>query len=459
MTSSEPLYLGIDVGTQGVRALAVDAQGRVVARGHHTLAPLGSDGPQEQDPEAWWHGVIEVLGALGAARRRVRALAVSCTSGTVCVLDDQGSPLRPALLYSDSRAVTTWDADASWAVSKLAWLAAEAPVVLERANLVTSPGGYIAGRFLGCSAPIDETQALKFGFDPEARAWVPGPVHRGQLPDVVCMGTTLGSIHPAAARATGLERDVEIVAGLTDGVAAQLACGAAPGRWVTSIGSTIVWKTVSDHRVVAMDHGVYSHRGPGSWWFPGAASNAGARILSTWATPDQLDDMADQVVVTPSTPAAYPSVVRGERFPFTDPDFEPFGVDAPTPADRYAAELLGTAFVERWGCEQLVDDGCAPPSSIATAGGATRAAVWTQLRADVLQLPVDLPAEPSSAFGAATVASAAAFGDVPAAVAQLVRHRSRIHPDPRGADAWTEAYRGFRSRCDQQRRSPVERHR
>ncbi|MCD9622411.1 FGGY-family carbohydrate kinase [Rhabdothermincola salaria] len=457
MTSAEPLYLGIDVGTQGVRTVAVDVAGRVLARGHHPLEPVPGAGPQEQDPETWWHAVVQALEALGGARRRVRALAVACTSGTVCVLDGDGAPVRPALLYSDPRAVPTPGADASWAVSKLAWLAAETPAVLEVAREITSPGGYLAGRFLGRSAPIDQTQALKFGFEPESWTWGLMPVAADLLPDVVPTGSSLGSIDPAVATATGLDPDVEIVVGLTDGVAGQLACGAGPGRWVTVIGSTMVWKTVAEHPVTAMDHGVYSHRGPGSWWLPGAAANAGARILSTWATPEQLDDLAASVRITPSTPAAYPSVVVGERFPFADPCFEPFGVEAATPDDRYAAEVLGAAFVERWGCEQLVADGCAPPSAIAAAGGAVRSEVWTQLRADVLQLPLDLPVEPSSAFGAAIVAAGSAHGGVVGAVGEMVRHRARVDPDPRWADAWTVAYERFRERCHERRRSLRER--
>jgi sugar (pentulose or hexulose) kinase len=445
-----PLHLGVDIGTQGARAVLVTTDGEVISRGSHPLTVPSSDAVQEQRPADWWEALVHAVRALGPARKRVVSMAISCTSGSVCALDAEGEGVGPGLLYADRRAIISPGNDASWAVAKIAWMASECADIAARAAHYTSPGGYIATRLLGRLAPIDVTQALKFGFDPEGDAWGPLPVPTELLPLVVPTGSVLGPIEPAAAADTGLPADVLIVAGATDGVAGQFACRPAPDRWATAIGSTIVWKAMSSVRLEVADSGIYSHRGPDGWWLPGAASNAGARILSTWATEEDLRTFGTTSTITPEVIATYPGVVRGERFPFADPGFEPRAVSVPSPpspADRYAAEVLGIAFVERWGCEALVQHGCPLPATLATTGGVVASPVLMQLRSDVLQLPIEIPAEASSAFGAAVIAAAPIHGGVLASADAMVHLAGTIDPDPSTADRWTHAFGEFRSRC------------
>lgn len=445
--SSGPLHLGIDIGTQGVRVVLATSGGEVVGQGAHALAVPGSGPVQEQDPQDWWEGVVAAVQGLGDQRAGVTSLSISCTSGSVCAVDARGVAVGPGLLYADRRGISTEGTDASWAAAKLGWLADERPDVVARAAQFTSPGGYVATRLIGCSAPIDVTQALKFGYDPEREDWGDLAVLSASLPAVVATGQPLGRLAPAAAEATGLPESVVVMAGATDGVAGQLACRPSPTRWAIAIGSTIVWKAVSATRIDALDQGVYSHRGPDGWWLPGAASNAGARVLSTWAAPADLERLDGTVEVTASTPAAYPSPIRGERFPFVDPDFVPWPASESAGPARYAAEVLGVAFVERWGCEALVERGCDAPTAIATTGGAVASSTWTQLRADVMQVPIEVPAEASSAFGAAVIAAGEAHGGVLAASDAMVRIARRVEPDRRAAERWTSPYRRFQERC------------
>lgn len=449
----QSLHLGVDIGTQGARALAVTVDGTVRARGECAL-PVPEPGPlQEQRPEEWWQALVGAVRALGEARDDIVSMAVSCTSGSVCALDASGNAVGPGLLYADRRAVVTDGADASWAVAKIAWLVGEGASLVPGASSFTSPGGYVASRLMGIAAPIDVTQALKFGFDPAQRRWGALPVGADQLPEVVDTGRPIGVIAGDAAAATGLPRGVVVVAGVTDGVAGHLACAPTPQRWAVAIGSTIVWKAMSDHRIDVPGAGIYSHRGPGEWWFPGAASNAGARVLSTWADPLRVAELANRLAVTPDIEAVYPCVVPGERFPFVDPDFQPVPFDGRSETDRFAAEVLGLAFVERWGCDELVDHGCVPPTSIATTGGVAASESMTRLRADVLQLPIEVPAEPSSAFGAAIVATAPTHGGVLDAARAMVDISRRIEPST--DDRWTPALQRFRERIIHARKETV----
>jgi len=441
------LHLGIDVGTQGVRALLVDEAGAVVARSARPLIVPAPGPEQEQAPSDWWDALCAAVVGLGSARAGVGSLAISCTSGSVCEVDALGRALGPGLLYADRRAVTAPGRDASWAVAKIAWLERERPSGAAGPTGFTSPGGFLASALLGRPAGIDVTQALKFGFDPAAGEWRDPPVDPGRLPQVVETGAVLGPVGRSVAADLGLPASAVVVAGATDGVAAQLACRPAPDRWAVSIGSTIVWKAVATERIDAPGLGVYSHRGPGDWWFPGAASSAGARVLASWATPEELTALDRTVTVTPESEVAYPGDGVGERFPFVDPAFRPWAPPAPDGPVRYAAEVLGVALVERWGIEVLVGAGCAAPGVIVTTGGATAAAGWMRLRAEVLGVPVEVPAEPSAAYGAAVIAASPHHGGTIAASAAMVRTADRIDPGPgRGAE-WLDVSERFRARC------------
>lgn len=397
----------------------------------------------------WWDAVVSVVQDLGPRRRHARALAMSCTSGSLCAVDDHGEPVGQGLLYADARASVLDGTDSSWAIAKIAWLAGTRPDLVERAPLFTSPGGFITGRLLRDRAPIDVTQGLKFGHDPATGWRSPYPVPIDLLPAIVPTGTRIGSIDPAMAALLGLPSNLELVAGATDGISGQIACRPAPERWATSIGSTIVWKVMSRTRIDT--GGIYSHGGPDGWWFPGAASNAGARVLSSWASPAELDRFGRAIEITPAVEAVYPIVGKGERFPFADADFASWSVTGCAPGDRYAGEVLGIALVERWGCDVLVEQGCERPETIATTGGVAVSDSFTRLRCDVLQRPIEVPVEPSSAFGAAVVAAAPSFGGILQASASMVQFARCFEPEPADAGRWDEVYERFRLVCARRR--------
>lgn len=455
--TNAPLFLGLDIGTQGVRALAVSEAGEVIASARQPLVVPAENAPQEQDPASWWNAVVEVVQQLGELRSAVTALAISCTSGSVCMVDAQQNPVGPGLLYADSRGLPFKGKGSSWAIAKIAWLLEHRPDLVDRAATFTSPGGFVATKLLGEPAAIDVTQALKFGFDPSSNEWGILPVDSSMLPRVVSTGVAIGTLCSDAAQALGLSQTTTVVSGATDGVAGQFACRPSPNRWAVALGSTIVWKALSEQRLDDEASGIYSHRGPGTWWLPGAASTAGARILSTWATDAELADYDRLVMFSTDVAAAYPSVVQGERFPFEDPTFTPWPSESANGLDRYASEALGATFVERWGCEVLTAEGCLAPASIATTGGAVSSQSWMQLRADVMQLPIEIPSEPSSAFGAAVIAAAPTLGGVLEAGESMVRFRNIIEPDHTQVARWDDAYASFKQRCLQQQEAHHER--
>lgn len=446
------LLVGIDVGTQGARAVCTTPDGDVVARAGAPLAAPPPGPAQEQDPRDWWEAVATCIRQLGDHRADVAGLAVACTSGTLCALDARFEPVMNALLYSDTRAAGRSSFDTSWAAAKLDWLTAERPDVAEGAALFTSPGGYLTSHLTGELAAIDYSQALKFGYDLKGETWPPGlGVGADRLPPVVSPGTWLGPVRPEVAHELGLVPGVSVYAGLTDGVAAQLACGAvdpASERWVTVVGSTLVWKGAATQPLDDAAAGVYSHRGPRGVWLPGAASNAGGRIVSEWFDEARLPELEARVPDRPPRALVYPSLIVGERFPFRSTTFAPFVVpDGLSVDERYAGCLAGVAFVERWGYDVLRGLGGRSPASVATTGGAVRSRTWLQLRADVLQVPLAVPAEPGSAFGAAIAAGANRYADVLEAAGAMVRWGSRVEPRTEHRDEWSDAHERFKIEC------------
>ena len=225
-----------------------------------------------------------------------------------------------------------------------------------------------------------------------------------------------------------------MIAGMTDGCAAQIAAGALePGDWSSVLGTTLVLKGCSQERIDDRAGGVYSHRSPDGGWLPGGASSSGAGVLPATFPGRDLDALGRRAVAHERTDVlAYPLVSRGERFPFVAEDAEAFMLGAPADDGEHVAALLqGLALVERLCFAQLARLGAPLQGELSLTGGATRNRDWCQLRADALGHPVRLPAQSESAFGMAILAAAAASGERVADVAgRMSRTEVVLGPRP-----------------------------
>jgi sugar (pentulose or hexulose) kinase len=454
------VWLGIDLGTQGVRAVAYDADGHVAGEGATALDSSRAGPRHEQDPGQWWRAVAGATRqALAAAHDPpVRGVAVDSTSGTVLLVDDAGHALTPALMYDDSRAVDlvervnevgggVWAQlgyqrmQASWALPKLLWLLAEHPDA--RNGRLAHQTDVVNRRLVGHAVPTDLASALKTGAHLLEEAWpaevmeelgVPAHV----LPELVRSGTVIGAVCPAAAESTGIPAGTPVVAGTTDGCAAQLGAGAlAVGSWNSVLGTTLVLKGVTAHLVQDPTGAVYSHRSPDGHWLPGGASSTGAGVLTRDFAGRDLDDLGRRAATRePASALAYPLVSDGERFPFVAPGARPFLLGAlDDEADTFAALLQGVAFVERLCFDHLDLLGAPVDGDLVLTGGATRSTYWCQLRADVLGRPVTLVENAQPALGAAVLAASPGRRTAEVA-ARMVRRSVTLEPRAGSADRW-----------------------
>lgn len=411
--ADKTLAIGIDIGTSGARAVAMDADFTIVASGSSRLADFSTD---HRDPMVWWTAVqTALLQALeGIDRMRVRAIAIDGTSGTLLPVRADGAPLAVPMMYNDPvedagilariGKYAPKDSAAHGATSGLAKVLAfqSTPDVFR----IIHQADWLAGHFTGLYDVSDENNALKTGYDPILRIWPDWIAATGArldlLPDVLPAGAPVAGISKDAADAFGLADDVVIVAGTTDGCASFLATGAdQPGAAVSVLGTTLTVKMLSDRPLFAPEYGLYSHR-IGDMWLAGGASNTGGVVLSAHFDNERIAALSAEI--DPATDTGfdyYPLVKDGERFPVNDPAMKPRMSPRPeSDAEFLKAILEGIAGVETLAYQRLVSLGSPALRSIRTVGGGAKNAVWTAIRKR--KMPVSFPAVASEEAAAGT---------------------------------------------------------
>jgi hypothetical protein len=414
------LALGIDVGTSAVRVAAIDQTGCAVAFATSTMpAPL-RDGPRiTQDPAVWVRGLRDAMAQLASTvdLARIGALAVDGTSGTLVAVDEQGRPVAAGSLYNDSADDAAIFAVGRVAPERAAVHGATSPLAraarLQRiagVARIIHQADWIAGQFSGRFDISDESNALKTGYDPVARAWprwiADAGAERDKLPAVVPAGTTVGEVTAEAAGRFGVPTHAVVVVGATDGCAAFLATGASkPGEAVTSLGSTLVLKLASEQPLFAPEYGLYSHR-IGDLWLAGGASNTGGAVLAQFFTPDAIRDISRRIDPGVATGLDYyPLPAPGERFPINDPVLAPRL--SPRPADDAVflqALLEGIANIEALGYQRLAELGGPPLTGVTTVGGGAANECWSRIRGTRLGVSLKMPESNEAAVGVARLA-------------------------------------------------------
>ncbi|MEM8950878.1 MAG: FGGY-family carbohydrate kinase [Pseudomonadota bacterium] len=456
----DELFIGIDVGTSGCRAVAItwydwrgqtddwrgqtgdrhgqigdgrdqtgdghaqtDSAGRLVAQASVAMpVPRRNDREIDQDPMIWWSAVESALERLLVQLdpAAVRAIAVDGTSGTLLLTDGDGMPLSPGLMYNDSRAVeaaarisavappTSGALGATSALAKLLHLTERGHA--DKAIHALHQADWIAARLSGRFGVSDDNNALKLGYDVVERRWPPFLGRLGLqpelLPEVLEPGTVIGPVTEQMAKQFGLPADVLIVAGTTDGVAAFLATGASEaGDAVTSLGSTLVVKQLADRPLFDPSAGVYSHR-LGDLWLPGGASNSGGAALARFFDVETIERLTPELRPDQSTGLDYyPLPDKGERFPINDPA-KP-SITEPRPKDEVTflqALLEGIAAIEALAYEKLRNLGAPPLGRLRTVGGGAANPAWTAIRKNRLGVPMQDADNSEAAFGAARLA-------------------------------------------------------
>lgn len=428
--------------------MLVDLQGNVAA---HAGAPLelpadAARGNQhEQPPAAWLRAFKDTLDQLraNAPLDRVAAVCIDGTSGTVVAVDGDGNAIGNAIMYNDARsaaeaqhvtAVAGQTFTAAHAISKIAWLAANKPDDFARTARFISQSDYLAGQLTGRFDVTDYSNALKTGYDLTAERW---PDWLQQLPGVA---ERLATVVPSGTETGRAFGNVPVIAGCTDGTAGFLASGASkPGDYNTTLGTTLVFKGISQTLREHPEGLIYSHKLPGGLWLPGAASSTGGEWIAAHFAGADLAAL-DRAAELPTDIISYPLVGRGERFPFRAPQAEGFCEPSATGEKRFAANLQGTAFIERLAYDVLDTTLGTSGGSVYATGGGSRSGVWMQCRADVTGRVLHRPAQAEAAFGSAVLAAARDFDGLHNAIAAMVRITDTFTPRGNAYDAHYDTF-------------------
>lgn len=411
-------FLGIDFGTSGARACVIGPDDSIEA-----LERIDFGTWHDYEIAGIWRETLwELLARLPlGARRRLAAIAVDATSATVLACDASLAPLAPPLLYHDTRASTEAAriahaagadnpaATPSSGLAKMLWL--QTHLRPGRADCFLNQADWLTGLLSDRPGISDYHNALKMGFDVAAHAWPEWVGHLVDmdalpLPSVGPPGSGIGTLTRPRARDLGIPLDCLVRTGTTDSIAAFLAAGVTqPGDAVTSLGSTLVLKLLSESRVDATEYGVYSHWF-GDYWLAGGASNAGGSVLR------QEFDSAELVrlsaMIDPDTPSGlnyYPLPRIGERFPINDPNKAPCMEPRPDDRGQFLKGLLeGLSQIEALGYRRLAELGATPLRSVTTAGGGSNNAAWSRMRQHRLGVPVSASTYQDAAYGSAKLA-------------------------------------------------------
>ena len=487
-------FVGIDVGTQGSRAVAIDEGGAVkaVGTGDHTLLSP-RPGWSEQEPAEWWRAVRHAIADLRAKvdLKSVAALGMTGQMHGSVFLDAAGEVIRPALLWNDQRTArqAEWMSEIAgdlllrvalnpaitgFQAPKIVWLRDEEPQHYRRVRSVLLPKDYIRLLLTGEKATDVSDASGTLVFDVARRRWsaellAAFDIPMDWMPRALEGPDESGRVSTSVAADLGLPGGIPVAAGGGDNAAAAVGNGIVlPGVVSSSIGTSGVVFAHSESprpdpqgRLHTMCHSV-----PGKYHYMGVILAAGgsfrwlrdclfsARLgtaVAGGADPyDLMTDMAKEVPPG-SEGLLFLPYLTGERTPHFDPAARGAFVGLTsrhTAAHLIRAVMEGVTFALRE-CLALMRDLGLPVGRIVATGGGARSPLWRGMQADVMGAPVwRTSAEEGPAYGAALLASVAAgaHGTVEDAVRAAVNHIDPVDPDPRASalyDQYFEVYRGL----------------
>lgn len=410
------MFIGIDLGTSGVKSILMTASGDVVSSATVNMTvsrpkPLWS----EQDPLQWWQATCASIRELGAKHslKEVQAIGLSGQMHGVTLLDKHNQILRPAILWNDgrcaqecqlleqevptSRAITGNLMMPGFSAPKVKWVQRHEPEVFHQIHKVLLPKDYLRFRLTGNYASDMSDAAGTMWLDLEKRDWsdellAATGLTRSHMPSLFEGSEITGYLTSEVADQLGLPV-VPVVAGGGDNAAGAVGVGIIePGQAMISLGTSGVYFAVSNGVVTNPEAALHSfcHALPNTWHTMSVILSA-ASCLNWVAQLTEFKDvptmMSELEARKPSTQVLFLPYLSGERTPHNNPDAKGvfFGLTHTT--DRYElaqAVLEGVGFALADGLDAMHKTG-AQPKEIALIGGGARSPYWRQMLADIFQ--------------------------------------------------------------------------
>ena len=454
------LIAGVDSSTQATKVLLVDPDtGRIVATGRASHAVTGEDGARETDPRAWWSALREALAATGRAGD-IEAIAIGGQQHGLVTLGSDGEPLRPAMLWNDTRSAPQAAAlaesvgperlaervgsrpVASFTVTKWAWLREHEPAIADATSAVRLPHDYLTERLTG-GAVTDRGDASGTGWWSTSDGTYASDIldlpmvglDPARLPRVLAPDEQAGTVTSAAAAELGLRPGIPVGPGTGDNLAAALGLGLGRGQVVLSLGTSGTAFTVSDRRPADPTGIVAGFADATGRFLPLACTlnctQAVDRVAALFGL--DRDDVAPsgQVVVLPWFDGERTPDLPGAAATLTGLRHDTTGRQILLAAYEGAIASL----LEAVDALDVQAGGLDPAAPLVVVGGGARGRTWLEVVRRLSGRPVLVPdAEELVALGAAVQACAVARAEDAATVAARWRTATGTLHDPVGRD-------------------------
>jgi xylulokinase len=463
------MFLGLDLGTSGLKALLVDGAERIVAE---TVVPLRvsrpHDGWVEQDPRDWFSACADAIAGLGVDLAAVQGIGLSGHMHGATLLDAAGTSLRPCMLWNDTRAAAqaaAMDADPIWravtgnivfpgfTAPKLAWVRDHEPDIFARIDKVLLPKDALRFWLTGDAVSDMSDAAGTSWLDTGARDWSDALLERSgltrsQMPSLVEGSQVSGHLSGSIAGQLGLPAGIPVAGGGGDNAASAIGMGVVkPGQAFVSLGTSGVLFAPTPSYAAAPQSALHSfcHALPDLWHQMGVILSATDSLnwLAGVLNADAQQLTADLGPLQAPGRTIFMPYLGGERTPHNDAHVRGGFLHLAHHTDRDAltrAVLEGVTHALRDSFDAMTQTGTKIDSLIAVGGG-SKSDYWLKAIATSLNMPIQLPAagDFGGALGAARLGRMAATGEgaelaVPPPISRT------IEPDANLVDTFAEAH-------------------
>jgi sugar (pentulose or hexulose) kinase len=488
------LLLAIDNGTQSVRALVFNLQGDLITKQRIPIEPYYSDAPglAEQDPTIFWNAICQACQGIWnqseISKDSIAGVALTTQRSTLINVDQNGKPLRPAIVWLDQRRTEgvkpvgglwgiafrlgglTDTVEYLQAEAEANWIMTHQPEVWGQTHKFLFLSGYLTYLLTGRLVDSVACQVGYIPFDYKRQHWCASwdwkwravPIQLDMLPELVPPGSVLGEITTEASEATGIPAGLPLIAAAADKACEVIGAGSLePHIGCLSYGTTATINTTHTKYIEIIPlippypsavPGAYSlelqiYRG--YWmvsWFKQEFGLREMRIAQDQGIePENLfDDLVHNVPPGSEGLVLQPFWSPGLRFPGPEARGSIIGFsDVHTRAHLYRAILEGLAYALREGAERTAKKSRVPITELRVAGGGSQSRAALQLTADIFGLPTSRPhVYEASGLGAA-IDLAVGVGlhpDFATAVAEMTHVKDTFEPDPDNQEIYDGLY-------------------
>ncbi|MFS8050015.1 xylulokinase [Rhizobium sp. BR 314] len=474
------MYLGLDLGTSGVKAMLIDGNQKIIGSAHGDLdVSRPHPGWSEQDPAHWISATEEAIAGLKAAHPKelaaVRGIGLSGQMHGATLLDTDDKVLRPCILWNDTRSyqeAAALDVDPrfraltgnivfpGFTAPKLSWVAKHEPDIFARVRWVLLPKDYLRLWLTGEHMSEMSDSAGTSWLDTGKRKWscellAATNLDERQMPTLVEGTEVAGKLRGELASKWGIGGDVVVAGGAGDNAASACGMGTVShGAAFVSLGTSGVLFAANGSYLPKPESAVHAfcHALPDTWHQMGVILSATDALnwhsLVTGKSAAELTTELGDTLKAPTSVTFLP-YLSGERTPHNDATIRGAFIGLGHESSRAVltqAVLEGVSFAIRDNLEALRSAGT-DIARVTAIGGGSRSRYWLASIATALGVPVDLPADGDfgAAFGAARLGLIAATGADPVAVCTPPQTAGTIDPVASLKDAYTDAYKRYRA--------------